>query len=95
MIKRIPTQQAKVGMYIEAFGGAWMDNPFWKKIFKELETDKRLQILLSSAIKQITIDTQRFQMLKLSIASVIDQDVFAKPTPEVVKSKISTADERE
>jgi hypothetical protein len=25
---------------------------------------------------------------------VIDQDVFAKPTPEVVKSKISTADER-
>lgn len=93
MIKRIPTQQAKVGMYIEAFGGAWMDNPFWKKSLK-LETDKDLQILLSSAIKQITIDTLKGSDVEVSIASVIDQDVFAKPTPEVVKSKISTADER-
>ncbi len=91
MIKRITTQQARVGMYIEAFGGAWMDNPFWKKFIK-LETDKDLQILLGSAIKQITIDTLKGLDVEL-IAPVVVEKVVAEPPP-AIKPKISTADER-
>lgn len=93
MIKRITTQQARVGMYIEAFGGAWMDNPFWKKSLK-IETEKDLQILQSSAVKRITIDTFKGLDVEVLVASVIDEKVVAEPTPAIVKPKISTADER-
>lgn len=93
MIKKISTQQARVGMYVEAFGGAWMDNPFWKKSLK-LETDRELQILQSSVIKHITIDTLKGLDVEVLIGSVINEQMVVEPPAAAFKTKISTADER-
>ena len=58
MIKTIPTHQVRIGMYIEAIQGAWIDNPFWKKAFK-LDGIEDLKKLQESIVKEVMIDTSK------------------------------------
>jgi hypothetical protein len=33
MLKRIPTAQLRLGMFVHELCGSWMDHPFWRAKF--------------------------------------------------------------
>ena len=55
MLKRIPVEQLRLGMYIHELCGSWMDHPFWRGAFL-LNDRKDLQSILSTGIKEVWID---------------------------------------
>ena len=32
MLKKIPTDAVRLGMYLHAIEGSWLAHPFWKKL---------------------------------------------------------------
>ena len=58
MLKRIAVTEARVGMYVHELCGSWMDHSFWKNKFL-LDSDKDLQRLQGSAIRELWIDTSK------------------------------------
>ncbi len=56
MLKRIPVEHLRVGMYIHEFCGSWYDHPFWRNAFTLGKPEVLLDIL-SSGIKEVWIDT--------------------------------------
>ncbi|MDD5612643.1 MAG: HD-GYP domain-containing protein, partial [Gallionella sp.] len=58
MLKRIPVEQVRLGMFIHELGGSWMDHPFWRSAFL-LEEPKDLQTLLSTRLQTVWIDTDK------------------------------------
>jgi len=58
MLKRIPTDQLCVGMYLHELCGSWMDHPFWRSKFM-LEDPADLKRILASGVKEAWIDTDR------------------------------------
>jgi HD-GYP domain-containing protein (c-di-GMP phosphodiesterase class II) len=58
MRKKIQVGQLRVGMFIDAVDGSWLDNPFWKSAV--LLTDpKQLTQIQASPIKWVWIDTAK------------------------------------
>jgi len=55
MLKVVLTRQVCLGMYIHALKGAWIDNPFWKKSFKLVDTAD-LKKLQACGVKEVIID---------------------------------------
>ena len=58
MLKTIPIKQLRIGMFIQALGGRWMDHPFWRSSFK-LAKAEDLQTLLQSGVPEVVIDTDQ------------------------------------
>lgn len=58
MLKRIAVKQLRLGMHIHEFCGSWMDHPFWRSAFL-LDSDKDLQTIQTTGIKEVWIDTSR------------------------------------
>lgn len=58
MLKRIPVEALKLGMYVHEFCGAWMEHPFWRAAFL-LRLEKDRQAILASSIKELWIDTEK------------------------------------
>ncbi|QOJ23116.1 MAG: HD-GYP domain-containing protein [Gammaproteobacteria bacterium] len=58
MIKKVQTNDVRLGMYIHAIRGNWLEHPFWKKSFK-LELQKDLDKLVSCDLDEIWIDTSK------------------------------------
>ena len=56
MLKKIPTEQLRLGMHLQAFCGAWLDHPFWRTKFV-LEDPNDLKLILDSDIQHVWIDT--------------------------------------
>ena len=55
MLKKIPVSQARLGMYLHALEGAWMDHPFWKVSFV-ISDGTVLRKLVESSVKECWID---------------------------------------
>ncbi|MDI4634027.1 HD-GYP domain-containing protein [Pelomonas sp. V22] len=55
MIKKIPTQQVKLGMFIQALDGPWLSHPFWKTKFL-LDDPADLVALQRSQVVEVWID---------------------------------------
>ena len=55
MLKKVPVSQVRLGMFLHALEGDWLDHPFWKMRFV-LKTDKDLEKLRRSAIKEVWIN---------------------------------------
>jgi len=55
MLKKVPVSQVRLGMFLHALEGDWLDHPFWKTRFV-LKTDKELEKLRRSAIKEVWIN---------------------------------------
>ena len=54
-LKKIPTAEVRLGMYIESFCGSWMDHPFWRSKF--VITDAHdLRLVHECAITEVLID---------------------------------------
>jgi HD-GYP domain-containing protein (c-di-GMP phosphodiesterase class II) len=58
MLKRIPIDQLRVGMFLHELCGSWMDHPFWRSRFV-LDDPRDLRRLLDSGIREVWIDTNR------------------------------------
>jgi putative nucleotidyltransferase with HDIG domain len=58
MIKKIPTSDLLLGMYIHALCGNWIDHPFWKERFLLSDPQDILRIQ-RSAIDAVMIDTDK------------------------------------
>jgi len=55
MLKRIPTQQVQLGMYLQAMEGSWLSHPFWKTKFL-LREQADLDALKRSGVPMVWID---------------------------------------
>ncbi|WP_297324432.1 HD-GYP domain-containing protein [Nitrosomonas sp.] len=71
MIKKIKTDDVRLGMYIHEIRGNWLEHPFWRKSFK-LDNQKDFDKLLNCNLDGIWIDTSK----GLDVAVAVDE----KPT---------------
>jgi putative nucleotidyltransferase with HDIG domain len=55
MLKKIPVSQVRLGMFLQALEGPWMDHPFWKTRFV-MSSSADLALLQHSVIKECWID---------------------------------------
>jgi HD-GYP domain-containing protein (c-di-GMP phosphodiesterase class II) len=58
MIKKIPVQQLRPGMYVTDFNAGWLDHPFVLNSMK-IDTDDQVQKVLDSGVKELFVDTTR------------------------------------
>ncbi|MCV2349192.1 HD-GYP domain-containing protein [Paucibacter sp. Y2R2-4] len=58
MLKKIPTQQVQLGMYIQSLEGSWLSHPFWKTKFL-LQEQGDLELLLTSGVAMVWIDCSK------------------------------------
>jgi HD-GYP domain-containing protein (c-di-GMP phosphodiesterase class II) len=58
MLKRIPVDDLRVGMYLHELGGAWLDHPFWRSSFK-IDDPQVLTKIRTSGIREAWIDTTK------------------------------------
>jgi len=58
MLKRIHTEQLRIGMHVHELCGSWMDHPFWRGSFL-LDNPDDLLTILSTGIKEAWIDTAK------------------------------------
>lgn len=72
MLKKIPTNDARLGMYLQAMEGAWLSHPFWKTKFV-LTDPADLAALQASGVPAVWIDVS-----KGADVAVIEP---AKPSP--------------
>ncbi|MBY0474756.1 MAG: HD-GYP domain-containing protein [Nitrosomonas sp.] len=76
MIKKVQVSEVRLGMYIHAIGGNWMEHPFWKKSFK-LDQKKDLDKLVNCNLDEIWIDTSK----GLDVAKIIQVE---NPEPVIL-----------
>jgi putative nucleotidyltransferase with HDIG domain len=56
-VKKIPTSQLKVGMYLHKLAGSWLQHPFMRNSFLLLDPDD-IKKIHQSGIKEVFIDTE-------------------------------------
>ena len=56
MLKKIPTTQVQLGMYLQSLEGSWLKHPFWKSKFV-LSESADLEALRGSGVPAVWIDT--------------------------------------
>lgn len=97
MLKRIPTEQLRLGMYIHELSGSWMDNPFWRNAF--LLTDpKDLQTIISIRTKSVWIDISKGDDIEGGeTEELVNQNIEATlapaDTPRTETQRVSTTEE--
>lgn len=58
MLKKIHVEHLRLGMYLKAFCGAWLDHPFWRNSFV-LKDPADIQAIRASSITEVWIDTSQ------------------------------------
>ncbi len=58
MLKKIPVDRLKLGMYVQELCGDWMSHPFWRKSFL-LKSESDLARILDAGIHEVYIDTSK------------------------------------
>ncbi|HMV18694.1 MAG TPA: HD-GYP domain-containing protein [Zoogloea sp.] len=100
MLKKIPVERLRAGMFIHELCGDWMSHPFWRARFR-LNGGDDLQRIVESGIRHVYIDTDK----GLDDAEAVDagavreaveaQMVAALATPEETPLRVSVAEEME
>ena len=58
MLRKVPLDQVRLGMFVYALEGSWLRHPFWRRRFL-LDKEQDLHRLRESDIPGIIIDDQR------------------------------------
>ncbi|CAM3997867.1 HD-GYP domain-containing protein [Roseateles saccharophilus] len=58
MLKKIPTSEAKLGMFLQSLEGSWLSHPFWKTRFV-LADEADLAALKASGVPAVWIDVSK------------------------------------
>jgi len=72
LLKRIPSSDLRVGMFVEEFCGSWMDHPFWRARFAINEAAD-LEKILSSGVSEVWIDPSKGLDVAVDEHPVIDR----------------------
>lgn len=78
MIKKVQASDVRLGMYIHAIRGNWLEHPFWKKSFK-LEQQEDLDTLVSCDLDEIWIDTNKGLDIAEDEETPLESPQSAKP----------------
>lgn len=82
MLKKIPTSQVQLGMYLQALEGSWLSHPFWKTKF--VITDAAdLAALKASGVPAVWIDVSKGRDVQ---APAVAAPVQAPSSPVVLAS---------
>ena len=73
MLKKIPTSEVTLGMYLQSLDGPWLSHPFWKTRF-----------VLSDPADLATLQASRVPAVWIDVSKGADLVVGAAPTPEPV-----------
>ena len=89
MLKRIRVEQLVLGMHIKEFCGSWMEHPFWRTSF--VITDPHdIQLILSSSIKEVWIDTDKGVDIAADEAAVSEVESEAQAEAELKQASLGT-----
>ena len=81
MLRKIPTHQLSVGMFVHEVPGSWLSHPFWRASFKL--TDARQIEQLRQAVGHVVIDTGKGPDAQASaITATYLDDVEVEMPPE-------------
>jgi putative nucleotidyltransferase with HDIG domain len=86
MLKKIQTDQIKVGMFIHDLDCAWMNHPFFKNQFK-VKHEKTIQKISTSGIKNVIIDTQKGVDLDTAPTIAEVQQSLQEQNEQIAKSQ--------
>jgi HD-GYP domain-containing protein (c-di-GMP phosphodiesterase class II) len=93
MLKKIPTSELRIGMYVHDLGRAWMDHPFSLNRFL-IKDRQTLQKIIDAGIRVLTIDASK-GLAGPAPAAVGSPPVQSVPDSTDVKpDKVSVAEER-
>lgn len=56
MLRKIPIQQLRIGMFVHEVCGSWLDHPFWRASFKVQDARQLKQL---AVVKDVIIDTSK------------------------------------
>lgn len=79
MIRTIPVEQLRTGMYIVDLHCAWLDHGFWRPRFP-VRDEATLRRIASAGIARVSIDTQRGLDVEVSV-----ERPFEKPMPSLAE----------
>ena len=95
MIKKVQTNEVRLGMYIHEISGNWMEHPFWRRSFK-LSQQKDLDKLVSCNLGGIWIDTSKgLDVAKTSQMKNIDEVISDKSSQPIKKPAARVSVEEE
>jgi hypothetical protein len=78
-IKKIPTSQLKVGMYLHKLGGSWLQHPFMRSSFL-IEESNVIKKIYQAGIKEVYIDNE--QGNDVEVEYVIEPKLASKPATD-------------
>lgn len=55
MLRKIPTQQLRTGMYVERLEGSWLRHPFWRRSFP-IRDEQDIRAIVDSGVAEVWID---------------------------------------
>ncbi|MBT9492297.1 MAG: HD-GYP domain-containing protein [Paucibacter sp.] len=82
MLKKIPTQQVQLGMFLQSMEGSWLSHPFWKTKFV-IQDPADLTALLKSGVPAVWIDVSRGADLTTDEAGAPGAPTMPMSVPEV------------
>ncbi len=80
MLRKIPTPQLRVGMFVHEVPGSWLAHPFWRASFKVTEAKQVEQ--LRQAVSHVVIDTGKGLDIEAPAAATYLDDVEVEMPPE-------------
>lgn len=80
MLKKIPTDQVELGMYLHSMEGSWLSHPFWKTKF-QITNPADLLALRSSKVPQVWINISLGKDVVGPKADLPRQPAAAAPPP--------------
>ena len=69
MLRKIPTDHLRVGMYVHEVCGSWLDHPFWRGSFKVSAEEQIGQL---GAIREVIIDTDKGRDVDMAVMDDIE-----------------------
>jgi len=94
MLKKIPVDQLRLGMHLQAFCGAWLDHPFWRTRFV-LDDPNDLVLIRESSIREVWIDVGKGRDVEPLAGSAVAYETAEAlpPAPPQAPEKASFSDE--
>ncbi len=108
MLKKIPTAQVQLGMYLQSMEGSWLSHPFWKTKFV-LREQADLDALRASGVPDVWIDVtlgvdvnavpteepELAPVVAVAVAVAVKAPAAPVPTRAPAPARVSMADEME
>ncbi|MDO9235302.1 MAG: HD-GYP domain-containing protein [Aquabacterium sp.] len=79
MLRKIPIQQLRVGMFVHEVCGSWIEHPFWRASFKVTDARQMAQL---AVVKELIIDTDKgldIDSPEPDVVCIDDAEIAAAP----------------